>query len=142
MYQLGNASVKPFINRQMCKKCKKCFILKENPAEIFTMFLSVSAFNISNIWYVSDYGSDGNDCQVESAPCRNLQTVLDRGTDGADIYVTSFTLSLHMVTEECLKKPRFLWFKNKKLTCCTVESNISYTISSYNERYFTTSCCK
>ena len=44
--------------------------------------------------YISDFGSDDNDCHLESAPCRNLQTVLDRATDGADIYVTSKTLSL------------------------------------------------
>ena len=49
---------------------------------------------LDNIWYVSDSGSDDNDCHSESAPCKNLQTVLDRATDGADIYVTSATLSL------------------------------------------------
>ena len=50
---------------------------------------------MSNTWYISDEGSDQNDCHSESAPCLNLQTVLDRATDGADIYVTSDTLSLH-----------------------------------------------
>ena len=49
---------------------------------------------LDNIWYVSDSGSDDNDCHSESAPCKNLQTVLDRATDGADIYITSETLSL------------------------------------------------
>ena len=44
--------------------------------------------------YVSDSGSDDNDCHSESAPCRNLQTVLDRATNGVDIYITSKTLSL------------------------------------------------
>ena len=43
----------------------------------------------SNIWYVSDDGSDDSDCHSASAPCRNLQIVLDRAANGADIYVTS-----------------------------------------------------
>ena len=30
------------------------------------------------IWFVSDGGSDKYDCQTESTPCQNLQTVLDR----------------------------------------------------------------
>ena len=65
---------------------------------------------LDNIWYVSDYGSDDNDCHSESAPCRNLQTVLDRATDGADIYVTSATLSLG--------------------ADCTVTTNISVNLQS------------
>ena len=43
---------------------------------------------------MSDYGTDDNDCHSESVPCRNLQTVMDRATDGADVYVTSNILSL------------------------------------------------
>ena len=43
---------------------------------------------------MSDYGSDENDCHSVSAPCRSLQTVLNRAADGADIYVTSDTLSI------------------------------------------------
>ena len=45
------------------------------------------------IWFVSDEGSDKYNCQTESTPCKNLQTVLDRVSDGAEIYVTSETLS-------------------------------------------------
>ena len=45
------------------------------------------------IWFVSDEGSDLYNCQTESSPCKNLQTVLDRASDGAEIYVTSETLS-------------------------------------------------
>ena len=52
------------------------------------------ADDTQNIWYVSDGGSDQNDCHTESTPCRNLQTVLGRAADGAAIYVTSTTLSL------------------------------------------------
>ena len=54
-----------------------------------------------NIWYISDEGSDDNNCHTESIPCKNLQTVLNRAHkmygDGADIYVTSRTLTLDLV---------------------------------------------
>ena len=81
---------------------------------------------------MSDSGSDDNDCHSVSAPCRILETVLDRATDGADIYVTSETLSLGV-------KPGFDGYMN----FCKVESSISYTISSYKETYFTPTChCK
>ena len=99
----------------------------------FILLLSVSAIHISNTWYVSDSGSDDNDCHSVSAPCRILQTVLDRATDGADIYVTSPTLSLGMNKKRCHYIDR---------TCCTVESSISYTITTYNETYFTPTCGK
>ena len=33
------------------------------------------------IWFVSDEGSDMYNCQTESTPCKNLQTVLDRASD-------------------------------------------------------------
>ena len=49
---------------------------------------------------MSDSGSDDNDCHSASAPCRNLQTVLDRAADGADIYVTSPTLSLDYIKKD------------------------------------------
>ena len=58
--------------------------------------LLIAGVKVANIWYVSDDGSDNNDCHSESAPCKNLQTVLDRATDGADIYVTSRTFSLQI----------------------------------------------
>ena len=58
---------------------------------------SITASQSVNIWYVSDFGSDDNNCHSASAPCRNLQTILDRAIDGADIYVTSNTLSLDFV---------------------------------------------
>ena len=70
-----------------------------------------------NIWYVSDYGSDDNDCHSASASCWNLQTVLDRATDGADIYVTSDTLSLDGFS-------------------CYISSPLSYTISHLHNRLF------
>ena len=95
------------------------------------MFHYASAFNISNIWYVSDYGSDENDCHSASAPCRNLQAVLDRATYDADIYVISPTLSLGMIIK------RQGWEYS-----CMVESSISYTITTYNETHFTPTCRK
>ena len=78
-----------------------------------------------NIWYVSDYGSDDNDCHSASAPCRNLQTVLDRATDVADIYVTSDTLTLD-------------GHRNKY--GCEISSPLSYTISHLDNRMFTFTC--
>ena len=73
----------------------------------------------TNIWHVSDYGSDDNDCH--SAPCRNLQTVLDRATDGGDIYVTSDTLSLNSNR-----------IRVRVLEYCTINSSLSYSLNSYN----------
>ena len=98
------------------------------------MFLYASAPKISNIWYVSDDGLDNNNCHSASAPCKNLQTVLDRATDGADIYVTSSTLALGIIKRQCQY--------NQDSNCCTVESSISYTITTYNETYFTPTCSK
>ena len=49
------------------------------------------------IWFISVEGSDKSNCQTESTPCKNLQTVLDRASDGAEIYVTSEILSLNLV---------------------------------------------
>ena len=56
------------------------------------------------IRFVSDKGSDRYDCQTESTPCKNLQTALNRASDGAEIYVTSATLSLDLVYDT-------LWYK-------------------------------
>ena len=98
------------------------------------MVLYASAPKISNIWYVSDDGLDNNDCHSVSAPCKNLQTVLDRATDGADIYVISPFLALGMIIKPC--------YGLQSWDCCTVESSISYTITSYKKTYFTPTCCK
>ena len=48
----------------------------------------------TNVWYVSDEGSDFNDCQDESAPCRDLQSVFDAAEDRAAVYVLSERLSV------------------------------------------------
>ena len=53
----------------------------------------------SNSWFLSEFGSDDNDCRSEFTECKNLQTVLDRATDGADICVTSEML-LHARLQE------------------------------------------
>ena len=79
---------------------------------------------------MSDYGSDDNDCHSESAPCRNLQTVLDRATDDADIYVTSDTLSLNARSSYAYWASVF----------CIIESSLSYTISHLNNTLFTIIC--
>ena len=101
------------------------------------MFINVIYYNVSkisscivgskliNIWYVSDYGSDDNDCHSASAPCRNLQIVLNRAADGADIYVTSDSLSLD-------------GHRNKY--GCEISSPFSYTISPLDNKMFTLMC--
>ena len=79
-----------------------------------------------NTWYVSEFGSDDNDCHSESAPCKNLQTVLSRATDGADIYVTSRSLLLDG--------------RHRNYFACTISSPLSYTISHLYNTSFTFSC--
>ena len=77
--------------------------------------------SLKNIWYVSDSGSDDNDCLSTSVPCRNLQVVLNRATDGADIYVTSRTLPLEV------------WD-------CVINSSLSYTLRSYHNETIYVTC--
>ena len=82
---------------------------------------------------MSDYGSDENDCLSESAPCKNLQTLLDRAQDGADIYVTSLTLSLDAVytnTTVYLNYYGTMDDHYQTYDCCLVAGSISYSISS------------
>ena len=93
---------------------------------------------LNNTWYVSDYGSDDNDCHSESTSCRNLQTVLDRATDGADIYVISPKLSLDAVYTNTTvyqyyvtnNDYEFANYNNETLASCLVTGSISYSISS------------
>ena len=80
---------------------------------------------LSNIWHVSDDGSDDNYCHSASAPCRNLQTVLDRAADGADIYVTSNTLSLDYDDDDVI---------------CEIKSSLSYTLMSYHNTSIKVTC--
>ena len=100
----------------------------------FILVLSGSAIHISNTWYVSHYGSDDNDCRSARTPCKNLQTVLDKATNGAVIYV----LSLFLVFEKNIKPCHY----NERSVCCTVESSTSYTITTYNRAYFRPICSK
>ena len=80
-------------------------------------------------WFVSDEGSDRDNCQTESTPCKNLQTVLDRASDGAEIFGTSETLSLDLVNDT-------VWYKLVQLkitgSCCLIDSSLSYTLRSIN----------
>ena len=83
---------------------------------------------------MSDFGSDDNDCHSASSPCKNLQTVLDRATDRADIYVTSQTLALdanHAMLEyyQMLVLNSAIRYNDPS---CTVSSHLSYTINSIN----------
>ena len=89
---------------------------------------------------MSDYGSDDNDCYSESAPCRNLQMVLDRAMDGTDIYVTSDSLSVdgvHNVT----RFPGVLGeFDPEMRKCCQLSSSLSYSLSSLNGNIVNITC--
>ena len=87
------------------------------------------------MWFVSDYGSDDSDCLSESTPCRNLQTVLDRATDGADIYIISDKLSLDHV-HGVATFPHTMEVHD----CCQLSSNISYSLSSLNENLVNITC--
>ena len=78
---------------------------------------------------MSDDGSDDNDCHSASAPCRNLQIVLDRAADGADIYVTSQTLSL-----DSNKKQIDYW------DYCIINSSLSYTLRSFHKKTISLTC--
>ena len=103
-----------------------------------TWFFFDSVSETTNFWYVSDYGSDDNDCHSEYTPCNNLQTVLNRATDGADVYVTSNLLSLKMIWGYGL------WivhdYKSGFLSACIVNSMISYTLQSINSSQFEVTC--
>ena len=83
------------------------------------------------IWFVSDEGSDKYNCQTESTPCKNLQNVLDRASDGANIYITSEALSLNLFNKTVWYKIPYL---NKPLTgsCCLINSSLSYTLRGIN----------
>ena len=83
------------------------------------------------IWFVSDEGSDKYNCQTESTPCKNLQTVLDRASDGAEIYVTSATLTLDLVYDTLWYKMAF-WRWTLTKSCCLINSSLSYTLRSIN----------
>ena len=83
------------------------------------------------IWFVSDEGSDKYNCQTESTPCKNLQTVLDRASDGAEIYVTSETLSLDLVNYTLWYKIPF-WSWTVTGSCCLINSSLSYTLRNIN----------
>ena len=91
---------------------------------------------------MSDDGSDDNDCHSESVPCRNLQTVLDRATDGADIYVISQTLRVDLVKSHT-EYQTVPWFWQFSGECCLLKSNITYTLRSINENLVYLNCsCK
>ena len=85
---------------------------------------------------MSGDGSDDNDCHSASTPCRNLQTVLDRATDGADIYVTSDTLSLDFHRQQCeFPGQKQYYYREEKtveyapVPCCVVNSNLTYNLN-------------
>ncbi len=102
--------------------------MSEGICSVFASSCSYIIFSLvtgdSNIWYVSESGSDQNNCHTSSTPCRNLQTVLDRAADHADIHVTSETLSLDAVHG-------FVWHEGHPTACCEVNSSASYSISGF-----------
>ena len=129
------------------KTVSEILILLDLWIQRFLLFTHLKTFvkhlgMLSNTWYVSDEGSDDNDCHSVSAPCRNLQTVLDRATDGADIYVTSLTLSLDAVHTNSLVNINLHYFKEHylSLTSCLVVGSISYSINSINGSHVNVTC--
>ena len=105
-------------------------------ASVANIFIDIS--EISNIWYVSNYGSDDNNCHSTSAPCGNLQAVLDRAADGADIYVTSDSLSMYDRNSTVVFEHRHGVYIEQK--CCMVNSSLSYSIRRTNGGSFTVTC--
>ena len=70
---------------------------------------------------------------MKSSPCRNLQTVLDRATNGADIYVTSDILSLDAVHDN-------VSHVDHDHACCLILSSLTYTINSLEGKGFRLNC--
>ena len=89
---------------------------------------------------MSDDGSDDSDCHSASAPCRNLQTVLRRAADGADIYVTSETLPINDKNCTVAIAGSFPDLYLVNMTCCKVNSSLSYSIRRTNGGTFTVTC--
>ena len=89
---------------------------------------------------MSDNGTDNNDCHSASAPCKNLQTVLDRATDDADIYVTSDTLSLDFHRQQCEFPGQEQYYsfsveypaEHAPVSCCVVNSNLTYNLNGFH----------
>ena len=104
---------------------------KDPVSTITTQNHSVLDFPQKEIWFVSDEGSDKNNCHTESTPCRNLQTVLDRALGDTNIYVTSSTLSLALFNASLWHKLAF-GKKSSMESCCMIHSNLSYTLRSIN----------
>ena len=102
---------------------------KDEISEMPFQILAVVEYSQKNIWFVSDKGSDENNCQIESTPCRNLQTVLVRASDNADIYSTSDTLSLDLANDTFWYKMS-LWGEPYTAFCCLIKSSLSYTLRS------------
>ena len=91
---------------------------------------------------MSDYGSDQNDCHTESTPCKNLQAVLDRATDGAEIYVTSDALSLDRSQADlAINTPTYFGYRVQYTgLACLVNSSISYKLSSIHSTNINVTC--
>ena len=89
----------------------------------------VSDTTQKEIWFVSDEGSDANNCKTVSTPCKNLQTVLDRASDKADIYSTSDTLFLDLANDTIWYKMGS-WIGHLTASCCLINSSLSYTLRS------------
>ncbi len=76
---------------------------------------------------MSDEGNDTNNCQSQTLPCRNLQTVVDRAPDGAEIFVVSQTLSM---------ASGFV-YRDKR---CVIMSRKSYTVRSLHGNHVKVKC--
>lgn len=95
-----------------------------------------------NTWFVSDDGSDRNDCNTETRLCKKLQTVLNRAADGADIYVVSKTLSSDDIHSNVWLEsdPRFGSQDGRLMDCCKINSSLSYSLKGFNGTQFKVTC--
>ncbi len=110
--------------------CANTMTWAENLSQVDNSTAGIVVSMKSNAWFVSDHGSDDNDCHTEYSPCKNLQTVIDRAEDSAAIYVTSKSLSL-----DYLHQP-----DEDGFMCCVIKGSLSFRIESLNGTNFRFTC--
>ena len=90
---------------------------------------------------MSDDGSDENYCHSELAPCKNLQSVIDRAIDGDTIYVTSDTLSLDAHNQTTwYSTSQWMGLPAGMYEGCGINSSISYNLHSLKNNTVTATC--
>ena len=113
-----------------------CFISCLQMAQLITCCIfCLQSGSTSNFWFLSEFGSDDNDCRSEFTECKNLQTVLDRATDGADICVTS-----EMLLQRGYKKGHGTERRYYEKWKCFVNAGVSFTLRPASQQSFTIEC--